>query len=136
MLAYGPISWSSKNQSAISLSSTEAEHKGAVNATTQCLWLQSILGEFGIEYETSTVIYCDNQIIIEIYTIPIPRYKNEHICIYMHYIIGLVHDAVIALLYWASSEQVVDIFTKVFSEKNFNNIKSLLWLYYHVVNTY
>ena len=39
MLAYGPISWSSKKKSAIELSSTEAEYKGVVNATTQCLWL-------------------------------------------------------------------------------------------------
>ena len=60
MLAYGPISWSNKKQSAIALSSTEAEHRGVVNATTQCLWLQGILGEFGIISEASTVIYCEN----------------------------------------------------------------------------
>ena len=59
MLSDGPISWSSKKQNAIALSSTEAEYRGAVNATTQCLWLHGILGEFGIETETYTVIYCE-----------------------------------------------------------------------------
>ena len=39
MLAEVPISWSSKKHSAIALSSTEAEYRGVVNATTQCLWL-------------------------------------------------------------------------------------------------
>ena len=39
MLAEGTISWSSKKQSVIALSSTEAEYRGVVNATTQCLWL-------------------------------------------------------------------------------------------------
>ena len=39
MLAEGPISWSSKKQSAIALSSIEAEYIGVVNAATQCLWL-------------------------------------------------------------------------------------------------
>ena len=53
----------------------------------------------------------------------------------MHHIIGPVHDGVIALLYCASSEQVADIFTKVFSEKNFDNIKSLLGIADHVVKT-
>ena len=68
MLTDGPISWSSKKQSAIALSSIEEEYRGVVNATTQCLWLQGILGEFGIESETSIVIYCDK--------------KNYHLNIY------------------------------------------------------
>ena len=46
----------------------------------------------------------------------------------MHYIRELVHDDTISLLYCASSEQVADIFTKVFFEKNFINIKSLFWI--------
>ena len=49
MLAEGPISWSCKNQSAIALSSIEVEYKGVLNAATQCLWLQGILGECGFE---------------------------------------------------------------------------------------
>ena len=61
MLAEGPINWSSKKQSAIALSSTEEEYRGVVNATTQCLWLQGILGECGFESEFSTIIYCDNK---------------------------------------------------------------------------
>ena len=60
MLAEGTISYSSKKQSAIALSSTEAEYKGVVNATTQCLWLQGLLGECGFKSEYSTNIYCDN----------------------------------------------------------------------------
>ena len=59
ILAEGPINWSSKKQSAIALSSTEAEYRGVVNAATQCLWLQGLLGECGCEY--STTIYFDNQ---------------------------------------------------------------------------
>ena len=57
MLAEGLINWSSKKQSSIALSSIEAEYRGVVNVATQCLWLQGILGEFGIESETSTIIY-------------------------------------------------------------------------------
>ena len=94
-----------------------------VNAATQCLWLQGILGEFGIETETSTVIYCDNQRTICISTDPVLRPRAKHIEIHMHYIRGLVHDGVIDLQYCASSEKVADIFTKMFSERNFKIIK-------------
>ena len=64
ILIYGPIIFSSKNKSTISLSSIEEMYRGDMNATTQCLWLQGILGEFWIKFDTSIVIYGDNQIII------------------------------------------------------------------------
>ena len=46
IIVYGPIIWSSKKQSEISISSTEVEYRGDVIVATQCLWLQGILGEF------------------------------------------------------------------------------------------
>ena len=73
MLADGTISWSSKEQSTIGHSSTEEEYIGVVNATNQCLWLDGILGEFGIESETYTVIYCGKKCTIQTSTIPVPR---------------------------------------------------------------
>src|SRR5713226_7696027 len=98
MLVEGPISWSSKNQSAIALSSTEAEYRGVVNAATQCLWLQGILGECGFESEFSTIIYCDNQSTIRICNDPVQRQRPKHIETHMHYIRQLVHDGTIQLL--------------------------------------
>ena len=43
------------------LSYIEAKYRGVVNVTTQCLWLQEILGECGFKLEFSTIIYHDNQ---------------------------------------------------------------------------
>ena len=60
-----------KMHRAITLSSIEAKYRGVVNAATQCSWLHGILGEFGIESETSTVIYCYNQSTIRISNDPI-----------------------------------------------------------------
>ena len=51
----------------------------------------------------------------------------------MHYIRELVHDGTIALLYYVSLEKVADIFTKVFCEKIFSNLNSLLGISYHVM---
>ena len=97
MLVEGPISWSSKKHSAIAFSSTEAEYRGVVNAATQCLLLQGILGECGFESKFSVVIYCDNQRTIQISTDPFQRKITKHIEIHMHYIRELVHDGTIAL---------------------------------------
>eukprot|EP00253_Pinus_taeda_P011681 PITA_11681 len=46
-LGSGPIIWDCKKQSAISLSSTEEEYRGAVEASKEALWLRQILSEFG-----------------------------------------------------------------------------------------
>ena len=56
MLDYGPIFWSSKKRHSISLSSAESKYRGAVNATTQCVWLQDILRELGVAFDLDTII--------------------------------------------------------------------------------
>ena len=121
MLVEGPISQSRKKQSAIALSSIEAEYRGVVNAKTQCLWLQGILGECGFKSKFSNIIYSDNQSTIQICNDPVQRQQTKHIEIHMHYIRQHVHDGTIDLLFCSSLEQVVDIFSKVFCEKTFSN---------------
>ena len=56
MFAEGPIFWSSKKHHTISLSSAEAEYRASINATTQCVWLQGILQEFGVTIDSPTNI--------------------------------------------------------------------------------
>ena len=60
MLAEGPISWSSKKQSAIALSSTEAEYRGVVNAATQCLccrvYLESVVSNLSTQLPSTVII--------------------------------------------------------------------------------
>ena len=47
-LGSGPITWSCKKKSAISLSSAEVEYRGAVQANKEAMWLRQILSEFGL----------------------------------------------------------------------------------------
>jgi hypothetical protein len=93
----GPFFWSSKKQSTISLSTTKAEYRGAVNATTHVVWLQGILSKFGIQYPLMTVIFCDNQGSIQISIDPVHRQRTKHIEIHMHYIHELIRDRAISL---------------------------------------
>jgi hypothetical protein len=60
-LGSGPIFWSSKKQSTISLSSVEAEYRGVVNCVIQTLWLQHFLTKLGIQFHYLNIIWCDNQ---------------------------------------------------------------------------
>lgn len=57
----GPICWSSKKKSTISLSFTEAKYRGVVNCVIQELWVQDFLTELGIQFHYPTFIWCENQ---------------------------------------------------------------------------
>ena len=47
-LGSGPITWSCKKQSVISLSSVEAKYHGVIEASKEAMWLCHILSEFGL----------------------------------------------------------------------------------------
>ena len=92
----------------------------------QCVWLQGILWEFGVTIDSPTNIWVENQSSIKISTDPVWRQRTKHIAIHIHYIWGLVHDRVISLQYFPSTEQTVDIFTKAFTENTFTYLRYLL----------
>jgi hypothetical protein len=57
----GIVSWSSKKQPIVSLSSTEAECKALCATTCEAVWLRRLLQDVGEEQNESTMIKCDNQ---------------------------------------------------------------------------
>eukprot|EP00253_Pinus_taeda_P028708 PITA_28708 len=65
-LGSGPITWACKKRAAISLSSAEAEYRGALEASKEALWLRQILSEFGFEQQHPTTLWCDNQSAIQL----------------------------------------------------------------------
>ena len=67
----------------------------------------------------STVLFCENQSAIKISIDPVTRQRTKHVEIHMHYIKELVHDKTIILQYCPTDEQIVDMFTKIFSENKF-----------------
>eukprot|EP00253_Pinus_taeda_P026804 PITA_26804 len=125
-LGCGPIYWSSKNQAAISLSSTKTEYRRVVNITIQALWLQHFLTELGIQFHQPIVIWCDNQSTIKFCRDPVQWHRMKHIEIHMHYIRDLVHDRVIDLQLCPSTEQTANILTKTFTEQKFRSLHNCL----------
>ena len=54
------ISWSSKKQATVALSSSEAEYISATSSACEAVWLRRILKDLQQEIEEPTTIYCDN----------------------------------------------------------------------------
>ena len=62
MFSFGSaaITWSSKKQPTVALSSTEAEYRGVVVAACEVAWLHKLLADLCVEVPHKVVIYCDN----------------------------------------------------------------------------
>eukprot|EP00253_Pinus_taeda_P026931 PITA_26931 len=125
-LGSGPITWGCKKQAAISLSSAEAEYRGAVEASKEALWLRQILSEFGFEQQHPTTLWCDNQSAIQLCKDPVQHQRSKHIELHMHFIRKLIHDHVLEVQYCSTDDQVADIFTKALTEAKFTKLLYML----------
>ena len=58
--AGGAVSWQSRLQKTVALSTTEVEYMAAVEAGKEVLWMKDFIGELGIRQEEYR-LYCDSQ---------------------------------------------------------------------------
>ena len=65
-MAGGAISWSSKKQTSIALSTTEAKYIAATHVTKQVLWQRLLFTELDFEIPTTSTIFTDNQADIQL----------------------------------------------------------------------
>ena len=106
------ISWFSKKQSSVALSTAEAENIAACSACCVAIWLQKLIsGLFDIELDIA-VILCDNQSCIKMTKNPMFHDKLKHIEIQYFYIRDMVQKGAIKLQYVSTDEQVDDVLTK------------------------
>ena len=79
------VSWSSKKQSIIPLSSSESEYVAATHAAQKALWFQQLLEKLGMRQKTVN-IYEDNQGCIALTKNPQENKRTRHIQIKYHFI--------------------------------------------------
>ncbi|XP_053596508.1 uncharacterized protein LOC128668194 [Microplitis demolitor] len=106
------ISWKSKKQRAVSISSTEAEYRALTEATKESEYLRGLLIELNISSLSDGLIYCDNQSAIQLTTATKSHDRSKHVRIHFHYVQKAVKDQSILLLHINSDENVADILTK------------------------
>ncbi|KAL0551073.1 hypothetical protein IC582_010150 [Cucumis melo] len=108
----GVFSWTSKKQSVVALSTTEAEYISLAATGCQALWLRWMLKELKCTRKCETVLFCDNGSAIALSKNPVFHGRNKHIIIKYHFIRDLVKDGEVIVKYCKTQDQVADIFTK------------------------
>jgi hypothetical protein len=123
MMNSSAISWSSKKQPVVTLSTTEAEFIVAASGACQVVWLRRILKSLTHVLSGPTVVYCDNISAIRLSKNPVMHGRSKHIDIRFHFLRDLVKDGVIELTQCSTHEQVADIMTKPLKIEVFSKIR-------------
>eukprot|EP00253_Pinus_taeda_P023901 PITA_23901 len=84
-LAGGAISWMSKLQNIVALSTTEAEYIAASHACKEAIWLKGLFGEFG-KLQDNIKLFCDSQSAIHLAKNLAYHSKSKHIPIKYHFV--------------------------------------------------
>lgn len=106
MLSSATISWSSKKQPIVTLSTTEAEFVAAAVSACQAVWLKRVLAQIGHGVEEDcTTIMCDNTSTIKLSKNPVLHGRSKHIRVRYHSLRDLTKEGTIALMHCESSEQ-------------------------------
>lgn len=108
----GAVSWRTKKQPVVSLSTTEAEYKSTVEAGQELSWLEVICTDLQYPLSRPVTLFNDNQGAIALANNPVFQARSKHIETQYHWILEKVLDGVFKLVYVATGEMLADIFTK------------------------
>jgi hypothetical protein len=122
------VSWCSRKQSSVALSTTEAEYIALSVAVREAVWLHKLLTDLFDHEMDPTTIHCDNQSCVKLSENPVFHDKSKHIEIKYHYIRDMVQRKTIHVQYLSTHEQIADIFTKPLAKTKFEYFRERLGL--------
>ena len=122
--ASGAISWRSKKQDCVALSTAEAEYVALSSATQEAVWLRKLATDLGDPPQEPTTVYEDNQSAIAMSKNPQFHGRAKHIDIKHHYVREQVNSGSVKLVYCPTNEMTADMFTKGISREQFNRLRT------------
>lgn len=111
------ISWMSKRQPIVALSSTEAEYISMSSAVNEIVWLTQMANEINGNIVNKVVLYCDNQSTIKLSESDAFRPRTKHIDIRYHYLREKIDEGVIDVKYMPTEHMTADSLTKAVTKE-------------------
>jgi len=136
-IAGGAVSWKSKRQNVVALSSTEAEYICYSEAAKEAIWLRRLLAEIDLrkpldgtneaqsKWGTSPmIIFGDSQLAIDLSNNPRHHERTKHIDIKHHLIREAINKGLVSIVKVSSAEEVADALTKPLGKQKFELFRS------------
>jgi hypothetical protein len=115
------VSWSSRKQSSVSQSTTEAEYVAATSCCSQLFWISYTMSDFGEEY-SHVPLQCDSTSAISVAKNPVLHSKTKHIEVRYHFLRDNVEKGKITLIHVPTHDQLAYIFTKPLDQATFTRL--------------
>ena len=106
-----PVSWKSKKQPTVALSSCEAEYMAMGLSTQEAIYLQRFTSDFNLSTDP-VLLYVDNQGALDLVKNPVNHARTKHIDIKHHFVREKLVEGVIDYQYAPTDVNVADVFTK------------------------
>jgi hypothetical protein len=119
------VSWASKKQNSVALSTAEAEYIATGHCCARLLWMRQTLRDYG--HKLSKVpLLCDNESAIHMAENLVEHSRTKLIDIWYHFLRDHQQRGDIEIVYINTKDQLADIFTKPLDEKTFSKLRNEL----------
>ena len=125
MISRGPVSWRSKKQSCVALSTAEAEYTAIASAGQEAVWMRQLTAKLCGSPMEKLTIFEDDQSAIQMTNNPQFHGRTKHIEIKYHFTRELVSTNVVQLQYCPMEEMIADMLTKGLSYDQFTKLQHL-----------
>jgi hypothetical protein len=106
------VSWSSKKQEIITLSTTESEYVATTHTAKEAVWLHQFIGEVFQPLTNQIPLHSDSQAAIALTHDRSYHARTKHIDIRYHFIQFVINNGTINLIYCPTDNMVADTLTK------------------------
>ncbi|GJT68034.1 retrovirus-related pol polyprotein from transposon TNT 1-94 [Tanacetum coccineum] len=118
-------------QTALAISTTEAEYVSAEKACQQALWMKQALIDYDVRLD-DVPIMCDNKGAIDLSKNPVQHSRTKHIEIRHHFLRDNVQKGHISIEKVPSVDNIADILTKPLKRESFNYLRLGLGMMEHI----
>lgn len=125
-LGHSPISWKTKKQKTVSMSSAEAEYRSMAFTLKELKWIKQLLAAFGVRHDQPMRLFCDSKSAIYIAANPVFHERTKHVESDCHFVRDAVIEKLITTEHINTKEQPADILTKALPSTTFAYLLSKL----------